>query len=615
MKLIVLIFTFSIFQLAYCQDEKLDSLLETRSYSEFENFIRELPRINSDSSEYYFYLGKYHLQNRKMASALHELIKVDTLKLTYSYKPFYYDILGEMNRYLNKEERAFLLKTKAKSLFINDDNLLMANKVNYDLHYILVSQHNLNYDGKSYLYEFYETAKKLKDTKQLFAAHLTYATLSFDESYLDTAKYHFREATRLVKEMNNQDNYFKLYNYKAVFHQNMTHNLDSAMIYSDRMLDYARHINLATWLDSSYKTKAYTLRLQQRYEEAIQELNKARRLMIQENVYNRKFALFTYLSLNHENIGKLDSAYYFLKQANFYKDSIGLERQNTLLTALSTIELDKQNIVLDKKRMVYKNSFIITLVGLFFVLLITIIVVLNLRKKKLLAEKEKELKNMRIENLLKEQELQNIDALNEGRDKERQRIAADIHDDLGSLLTTIKLYFQNLSVRKNKYLEEEELLLQRTNKLLDEAYQKVRNIAQVEDAASRISEGLVASINNFALKVSRSEDLPIEVHASGLDRSLDGEIENDLRRATIELITNAIKHSKASEINIDIILRDGVLSIMVEDNGIGFDFENSIDKKGLGLYNIKRKIEKLKGNFIVESIKHKGTTIILEIPI
>ncbi|MEM6540411.1 MAG: ATP-binding protein, partial [Bacteroidota bacterium] len=113
----------------------------------------------------------------------------------------------------------------------------------------------------------------------------------------------------------------------------------------------------------------------------------------------------------------------------------------------------------------------------------------------------------------------------------------------------------------------------------------------------------------------KNENLSVEVNHYGLDDSLDEIKQSDLRRFTIELIANAVKHAMAKEISVDITQRKRSINIIVEDNGKGFDIYVLDQNQGLGLRTIKRKIEKMGGEFTLESIEGKGTTIILEIPL
>jgi signal transduction histidine kinase len=220
-----------------------------------------------------------------------------------------------------------------------------------------------------------------------------------------------------------------------------------------------------------------------------------------------------------------------------------------------------------------------------------------------------------MEKLLKEQELLGIDAMIEGQEKERQRIANEVHDNLGSLLATVKYHVQNLRIKKNGYGVEEDALLDKTDDLIEEAYQKVRSIAHVRNAGVHAQEGLLPAVKNFAAKVSVNNKLRIDVIDNGMDERLENSLEITLFRIIQELITNIIKHSGADEAAIHLTHHEFSINMLVEDNGKGFEFSEAKTVQGMGLYSIRKRVENLQGELTVESLKNKGTTVIIDIPL
>lgn len=599
MRYIALIFCLFTCQISYAQVNLLDSLLVDKKFDKVIPLIQGLINLDNDSTSYWHYRGKLHLERREFDKVFETLRKIDTLKLPADYKGWFYYILADSYRYSNQEEKAFPLKLRAQRLFREESNEIMENKVNYDLHYTLISQDFLDYDGESYLRAFFENAQKNNLPEQLLTAHLGLSFLQISPSNTDEARFHLDQANKYALQINTADAFFKIHNYKAVFHQNFTADYESATMHIDSMLYYANVLNSFNKIESTLKTKAYNATLQGDYNSAITQLLIADSLPISENVFNRKRGLYQYLALNYENLGELDKAYSYLKKMNQYKDSINITTQNTILTLLETEELGKKNLMLSTERTWFRNLLVTSFLILALSSVLAFFMIRNLKRKKLLAEKEKEIRAM--------------DARIEERDKQRQRIASELHDNLGSIMVAIQLCFQNLKVRKDRFLLEEERLVSKARGLLDEAYQKIRNMAYYEDAASRRSEGLITSITDFVVKVSKGKDLLIDVHSHGMENALDAELENELGRITIELLMNAIKHAEASEISVDITKGKNELSIVVEDDGIGFDVDLLDKQKGLGLVGMEKQVERLNGQMTIDSRKGKGTTILIDI--
>jgi signal transduction histidine kinase len=234
----------------------------------------------------------------------------------------------------------------------------------------------------------------------------------------------------------------------------------------------------------------------------------------------------------------------------------------------------------------------------------------NTKRKQKLAEQEKELETQKLATVLKEQELTTIDAMIEGQEKERQRIANDLHDDLGGLMATVKLHFNAL---KDKNSPE---LYDKTNNLIEEAYQKVRSVAHAKNSGVIAKQGLLKAIQHMAGKVSDSNKIQIEVIDHGLDNRLENSLELTLFRVIQELITNVVKHAEASEATIHLTNHDDSINIMVEDNGIGFNPKNiTKTNAGMGISSIDKRVEFLDGTMTIESENNKGTTVIIDIPL
>jgi signal transduction histidine kinase len=158
-------------------------------------------------------------------------------------------------------------------------------------------------------------------------------------------------------------------------------------------------------------------------------------------------------------------------------------------------------------------------------------------------------------------------------------------------------------------------MLQKTEDLLSEAYQKVRGIAHAGNVGVNAKDGLLPAVKKFASKVSISNELKIEVKEHGMDQRLENSLEITVFRMIQELIANVIKHAHATEVVISLTHYDQSINLMVEDNGIGFDISQIKPQETMGLHSIQKRMESLGGSVTVDSIPQKGTSIIIDIPI
>ena len=228
----------------------------------------------------------------------------------------------------------------------------------------------------------------------------------------------------------------------------------------------------------------------------------------------------------------------------------------------------------------------------------------------MLAEQEALLKQQRVENLLKEQELVSIDAMIAGQEKECQKVAGELHDDLGSLMATIKLHFDNASISKK------DVSLQHAQKLLEEAYHKVRSMAHNKNSGVMSDQGLLQAIQKMAKTITETNAMKVTVEDFGMGERMENTLELSIFRMVQELVANAIKHAEATHVSIQLTQHEENLNIIVEDNGKGFDRSQSdAVTSGMGLTTIEKRVEHLEGSFTVDSVMGKGTSILIDIPV
>lgn len=201
-----------------------------------------------------------------------------------------------------------------------------------------------------------------------------------------------------------------------------------------------------------------------------------------------------------------------------------------------------------------------------------------------------------------------IDAMIEGQEKERQLIAQDLHDNLGSMLASLRLNFENLSSQTG---QEDNPLFKKINLLINDAYQNVRRLAHAKNSGVIADKGLIPALKVLAEKTSVPKKFEIEVQSFGMNSRLELSLEITIFRAIQELITNCIKHAAASRVLVSLTQHQSEINIIVEDNGKGF---GKNVKEGMGLSNIQKKIKSYGGTFDIDS-NTSGTTVIINIPI
>ena len=194
----------------------------------------------------------------------------------------------------------------------------------------------------------------------------------------------------------------------------------------------------------------------------------------------------------------------------------------------------------------------------------------------------------------KELERKSFQVVIDTEERERKRFSEDLHDGLGPLLSTIKLYINQMN--KAKVSDQERIeLLDFTNDLIDEAISSTRTIANNILPSSIGDNGLWSAITAFCNSIEQTGAIRF-VLLNNTDLSFNKKVENNIYRIIIELINNTLKHAKAKQINISFEPMNDMLKIVYSDNGVGIDDKAD---KGLGIKNIKNRCKSLNGQYSI----------------
>ena len=320
----------------------------------------------------------------------------------------------------------------------------------------------------------------------------------------------------------------------------------------------------------------------------------------------------------HSLMGNYKGALMTIKEYSKLKDSLKnieiLENSKEIEEKFQNEKLRADNLESEAKARENRNWLILSSLLILIIITVSYLQLKNSRRKRLLALQQKELETQKNLTLLKDQEIITINAMVEGQEKERKRVAEDLHDNLGNVIATLKMHFENLRFNREKKKVNQETLFNKTEGLIDEAYQKVRNMAHAKNAGVIANQGLLVAVKLMAEKISSANTLQIEVIDYGMEKPLENSLEIALFRFIQELTTNIIKHARATMVTINISQDNEDITILIEDNGIGMDTSKIDMKKGMGLYSIKTRVEHLEGSFTIDSTPSKGTTIIINIP-
>jgi signal transduction histidine kinase len=193
---------------------------------------------------------------------------------------------------------------------------------------------------------------------------------------------------------------------------------------------------------------------------------------------------------------------------------------------------------------------------------------------------------------------------------ERKRIAGDLHDELGPMLSAIKLQINHLEPED----ESETAVLEKSSKQIDTIIQRFREISYDLLPNTLVRKGFIKATHEYIDKIKALHPLQIEFNTSKF--SLKPEQEVNLYRVVQEIMQNTIKHAKATFLQINIITKGKSIFLQTKDDGIGFNYnEKSLEAKGVGLLSLQSRAQLLGGQLVVHTEPGSGTTFEIEIPL
>lgn len=288
-----------------------------------------------------------------------------------------------------------------------------------------------------------------------------------------------------------------------------------------------------------------------------------------------------------------------------YEQLIENQKNETLLDLEAKYQSEKIKTSLAKK----EKQQTLLLIGGGILVLLTIGFYFFHRKR---LHYKNTIQQQKIKELTQKNKLLAMSSIIEGQEAERLRIAQDLHDSLGGLLSSVKAHF---TIFKNQFDKEEQLeITQKTYQLIDASCTEVRRISHNMMPQFLNLVGLEGSIEDIAEQLS-SLGINVTVDIHNLPESIDATKQITIFRLIQEILSNVRKHANAKNLLIQLIGSENEIQLIIEDDGHGFDYEAALKNKGLGLNNINRRVEFLEGTIQWESVINEGTTITINIPL
>lgn len=416
--------------------------------------------------------------------------------------------------------------------------------------------------------------------------------------------------------------------YKAGFYQNLSglyldnQRYDLANTYADSSLKYIEGQDQSYMAASIWMSKGLALIKLGKESEGMVYLNKALPIALESGDWQVVREIYLNFSDIYSNNGDWRSAYQYHQLFTQYKDSTHLEaiaenaaelsaRFQTEKQQIELARLARENEIREIESEQQRKRWWATVAIAVLATVILLLMFLNQRRKAIISRQQEVIQREQIKVMETERQVVVLDSMLKGEENERSRVAKDLHDGVGSLLSGVKLSLA--SMQGNMIIREDQArIYERSLKQLDDAIAEMRRVAHNMMPEVLLHSGLIQATTNLTRSIAESAGIEIHFEHHDFKSRLPSDYEIILYRLIQELLNNAIKHSGASAIIVQLSVFENTINLVVEDNGKGFDIALWENSKGMGFHNLKNRVNYFKGKIDVKSNPDEGTSFLIE---
>ncbi len=385
-------------------------------------------------------------------------------------------------------------------------------------------------------------------------------------------------------------------------------NFTEAKVYFLKSFEIDSAFNNKKQMADTYLNLGQLSQMEGKNTEAIKNLHRAITLATQAQYKLGLFQAYLSLSKAYNKNKQPDSALFAVNMGYEIKDSFIKEKSEGKIAELETIyqtEKKEQKLLLQKSEINKKNYLLLAL-GIALLLIIF---------SGIFYYRRRDLQNkIAIQHEVLWQQDIATKAIIHAEENERKRIAAELHDGVGQMMSAAKM---NLSVFEHELdfkNEKQRLGFENIIGIIDESCKEIRNVSHQMMPNALLKSGLANAVREFISKID-NRIIKISLHAEGINKRLDADVETVLYRVIQECVNNVLKHANANHLDISLLKETDSIAITIEDNGVGFNTKEKEKFNGIGLKNIYSRIAYLQGTIDFSSEKNKGNVVAIFIPL
>jgi signal transduction histidine kinase len=439
----------------------------------------------------------------------------------------------------------------------------------------------------------------------------------YEQKY-DSALYMFKKCEQMYQDINLTGKLINVYsNIGGVYSDLELY--DSASFYYNLAIKIGENLNQENKLGFVLNNLSIINLKMGEFDKAIDNINKA--INIAFEIGNKSLLMLSYTNIYkvYQKVGNYKQAFHYLLKSKTLSDSIFNIQKTKLISDLEMKyekEKDQAHILSLKNENLQKNLELnkrtnqrnIFLAGGSGILVISILIFAFYRQR---VKKDKIIADQRIEKLEREKKLLAAKSIVEGQEEERKRIARELHDGLGVLLSTAKMQFKTIEDKSPGNSE----MIKKAAGLLEKASSDVRRISHNMMPGILTKLGLDEAIEDLFDNINDTPGITAILNITNEEeKRLPENTEIMIYRMVQEMVNNTLKYAGADKVTLDLIYEDETVSLQYSDNGKGFDVEEKLKNKSIGLTSIQSRVNFLGGKLNINSRPGRGTTFFINIP-
>ncbi len=518
---------------------------------------------------------------------------------------------GSVYQQKNKLDSAMAMYIEASKIYIsiNEEDLLFAPYSNLSVAYSYLHENEkaLEYAKKASL-----IAIRKKDLGKITEVANNFFAAKLELKQYDSVEIPLKENIKLATQIGHFARVGLLHNLLGQYYKEAKKNYDSAISNYNKAIAFTEKDGDKFDLAAFYQNLGGAYQDKKDYSNAIKYMKMSILLAKELGVENIQQYAIKNLSNIEEEQGNYKSAFGYLKEYNILTDTVNAKYNRDKVIELETkyeTEKKETQLQLQQSTIKQKNTLNILLGSIAAAILtLSLFVFKNYKQKQRLQQQK-------INELETQQQLTATEAVLKGEEQERTRLAKDLHDGLGGMLSGIKYSFNTM--KGNMIMTPDNAqAFERSMDMLDSSIKEMRRVAHNMMPEALVKFGLDTALKDFCNDILQSGALHISYQSIGIENEeINQTVGITVYRIVQELINNTMKHAVAKNAIVQVTKSDGQLSVTVEDDGKGFDTAIISKPVGMGWSNITNRVEFLKGKLDVDSQHGKGTSVHIEINI